>query len=333
MRTTADPRNDLRRRAAAARAIPLTTVLTYRGATRDPSDRSKWRTERGPVSITGSKFMNWTLARGGGGAIDLVMQLAQLEFLPALEWLEHPLGTTLVAAPIIARASSSSSGADHCSSFSRDTSSSVTLGDSSSSSPDDSSRRASSGLLRSSRTLRLPPRDDRHLDRVRQYLLGERGLPARLIDPLIEAGKIFADGRSNAVFPLVAGKLERAVGAELRGTGPGVWRGLAPGTDKDAGYFWIGRVGSRQIVICESAIDALSCHALFPERICVSTAGVRSNPRWLSGLLSRGYEISCGYDADAAGDEQASAMRELHPSVLRLRPSSHDWNDVLRNSR
>jgi hypothetical protein len=77
--------SDIPRRAAVARAIPLTTVLTYRGATRDPSDRAKWHTERGPVSVTGSKFTNWTLAWGGGGAIDLVMHFAQLEFRPALE--------------------------------------------------------------------------------------------------------------------------------------------------------------------------------------------------------------------------------------------------------
>jgi hypothetical protein len=310
--------SDIPRRAAAVREIPLETVLASRGATRDPSDRAKWHTERGPVSITGEKFINWTLERGGGGAIDLVMQLAQLEFLPALKWLEHHLGTTIpTPAPLptptpLATPSPASSVAEV---------------------PSPSRVRASSHspLAASSRPLLLPPRDDRKLSQVRQYLLRERGLPSSLVDPQIETGKIYADARSNAVFLLVAGKSERPVGAELRGTGPRVWRGLAAGTNKDAGYFWIGRVGSRELVICESAIDALSCHVLFPERICLSTAGVRSNPRWLSGLLSQGHEISCGYDADGAGDEQAAAMISLHPRVSRLRPPSHDWNDVLRS--
>ena len=36
---------------------------------------------------------------------------------------------------------------------------------------------------------------------------------------------------------MLAGKPTRAIGAELRGTGNRVWRGLAPGTRKDAGYF------------------------------------------------------------------------------------------------
>jgi hypothetical protein len=53
----------------------------------------------------------------------------------------------------------------------------------------------------------------------------------------------------------------------------------------------------------------------------------------LSGLLSRGYEVCCGYDADAAGDEHTSAMREPYPSMTRLRPLLHDWNDVLGNAR
>jgi hypothetical protein len=307
--------DDMRRRAAAAREIPLTTVLAYRGATRDAADRSKWHTERGLVSLTGAKFMNWTLARGGGGAIDLVMQLARLEYRPALEWLEHHLGT-------------STSRSDPASSGSGGNLSSLSLGDAH---RGNSAGSDSAGSLCSTRTLRLPPRDDRPLHRVRRYLLVERGLPDQLIDSQIEAGKIYADYRGNAVFVMVAGKPERAVGAELRGTGRRVWHGLATGTDKEAGYFWAGRPGSSGIVICESAIDALSCHALFPEWICLSTAGVRSNPRWLIKLLSRGYEIWCGYDSDAAGDQQASSMRKLYPSVTRLRPSSKDWNDVLRN--
>jgi hypothetical protein len=44
-------------------------------------------------------------------------------------------------------------------------------------------------------------------------------------------------GRSNAVFLLVSGRAEHPVGAELRGSGPRIWRGLAPGTKKEAGYF------------------------------------------------------------------------------------------------
>ena len=150
-----------------------------------------------------------------------------------------------------------------------------------------------------------------------------------LLAPLVESGKLYADSRGNAVFLLVAGKANRPVGAELRGSGPRVWRGMAAGSRKDSGYFWIGAPASRSIVLCESAIDAISCCAIDPDRICISTSGARANPRWLKGLIARGYEIHCGFDADEPGDNAASQMVALHPTVQRLRPPAHDWNDVL----
>jgi hypothetical protein len=150
-----------------------------------------------------------------------------------------------------------------------------------------------------------------------------------VLDSLIVSGKLYADTRSNAVFLMVAGRAEHPIGAELRGTGQQIWRGLAPGTNEDAGYFWVGRQGSRRIVLCESAIDAISCAVLFPDRICLSTSGVRSNPAWLSGFIGRGYEIHCGIDADEPGDRMASELSTCRPAVRRLRSWAHDWNDVL----
>jgi hypothetical protein len=88
--------------------------------------------------------------------------------------------------------------------------------------------------------------------------------------------------------------------------GPRIWRGMAPGTRKDLGYFWIGPRGSQEIVLCESAIDAISCFQMHPDRICISTSGVRANPPWLPGLIARGYRIFCGFDADEPGDAAAA---------------------------
>ena len=162
------------------------------------------------------------------------------------------------------------------------------------------------------------------LRRVRAYLTGRRHLPGPLLEPLVESGKLYADNRGNAVFLLVAGKANRPVGAELRGTGNRVWRGMAPGTHKDSGYFWVGARGCGKIVLCESAIDSISCFKIQPNRICISTSGARSNPRWLRGLLGRGYEIHRGFDADGPGDAAAREMIALHPAIQRLRPPAHD---------
>lgn len=290
-----------RRRADVAREVPLETVLLWRGAVRDPRDRSKWHTEQGPLSIRGPKFMNWWSERGGGGAIDLVMHLAGVDFRGAVTWLEQQLA----AGPVIAAEATPVTSAPTCQS----------VGES------------RQGLLR------LPVPDERQVGRVLRYLTQRRRLDAGLLEALQVAGKFYADQRGNAVFLLVAGHQQRPVGAELRGTGPRVWRGLAPGTRKDEGFFWIGTRAARDIVLCESAIDAISCFQLDPRRICLSTAGVRANPRWLPGLLARGYRVHCGFDTDEAGEEAATRMITLHQRVQRLRPPAHDWNDALTSQQ
>ena len=63
--------------------------------------------------------------------------------------------------------------------------------------------------------------------------------------------------------------------------------------------------------------------------ICISTAGVRPDAPWLHPLLARGYEIYCGFDTDEPGEAASRQMITRHPSIQRLRPSEHDWNDVL----
>ena len=274
--------------------MPLEAVLLVRGAARDRHDRSKWHTEQGPLSMTGTKFINWSCHRGGGGAIDLVMHLAEVDYGKAVTWLEQHFALGPVAAP-------------------------------------PPPLPPATHLLLPEGTARCGCRcpDDPQRSRVLRYLTERRHLASALLEPLLESGRLYADQRGNAVFLLVAGKANRPVGAELRGTGPRVWRGMAPGTRKDLGYFWTGARGAKEIVLCESAIDAISCFQLHPERICISTSGVRANPPWLAGLIARGYHIHCGFDTDQPGDAAAHQMITLHPTVRRLRPPAHDWNDAL----
>jgi hypothetical protein len=234
--------------AQRLRAVPLERVLPLCGGQPDRHDRHKWHTPAGTLSVTGAKFMNWTLGAGGGGAIDLVMQLQHLDFKGALDWLAgHFPG--------------------------------------------------------------IPPPQ----------------APA----PLIQSGTLYADARANAVF-LWHTEQNLPVGAELRGTTQRAWHGLAPGSQKDLGCFAIPLEPRPTVVLCESAIDAISCFALHPAVRCLSTAGARPNPQWLGPLLDQGCQVYCGFDADPTGDAMAQAMVCLHPAVQRLRPSRHDWNDVLR---
>lgn len=288
-------RRDLRLRADWVRTVPLETVLRLYGAVRDRRDRSKWDTEQGPLSVTGSQFINWRQGLGGGGAIDLVMHLGGLDFRGAVEWLERYTADGSIAAQ------------DHA--------------------PPSPAARPAVSLRHD--LPRLPQRDDRLLGRMRQYLTESRYLSSALLEVLHQSGRLYADARGNAVFVMMRGKPNQPVGAELRGTGPRVWRGMAPGSRKDLGYFWVGDSSTRVLVLCESAIDAISCYQMRGSCICISTSGVRANPGWLHGLISRGYVIHCGFDTDVAGEQAAAYMMALHPMVQRLRPPAHDWNDAL----
>jgi uncharacterized protein DUF3991/Toprim domain-containing protein len=179
------------------------------------------------------------------------------------------------------------------------------------------------------RSLVLPVAMVENWSRVQRYLTNERKLPAPLLQPLVRSGTLYADAKANAVFVLRDAQAT-PVGAELRGTIPAsAWRGMAPGSRKDRGFFSVHSLPAQAIVLCESAIDALSCHALHPAYRCLSTSGARPDPAWLLTLLAQGQPIFCGFDADPAGDAMAQRMSQLHPTVRRLRPAAKDWNDLL----
>jgi Protein of unknown function (DUF3991)/Toprim-like len=280
--------------AIRLRALPLEQVLPLCGGQPDRDDRRKWHTPAGTLSVSGAKFMNWTLGAGGGGAIDLVIHLRHLDFKSAVDWLaghfpQIPPPQAVASPPFFA-----------------------TL------------RRAQPASA-----LRLPSPDPSQLARMRDYLVAQRCLPSGLVGSLIDSGSLYADTRANAVF-LLRDQRHLPVGAELRGTTGAPWHGLAPGSRKDLGCFAIPFEHRSAVVLCESAIDAISCFALHPEYRCLSTAGARPNSHWLPALLAQGCQVHCGFDADPTGDLMAQAMLALYPRIRRLRPSQQDWNDVLK---
>jgi len=179
------------------------------------------------------------------------------------------------------------------------------------------------------RRLVLPVRAADALPAVIRYLSLQRRLPPQQIQSLIDSGDLYADRKHNAVF-LLRNERNAPVGAEMRGTGGEPWRGLAPGSRKDNGYFAVGPPAPQAIVLCESAIDAISCRTLYPERLCISTSGARDNPAWLPSLLARGLPAYCGFDDDSTGERMAQSMLARYPAAQRLRPPCHDWNDALR---
>ncbi len=273
----------MRERANRVRSIPLCSVLLAAGAEQDREDKARWHTHQGVISVTGMKFMNWNLATGGGGAIDLIIHLYDLDFKGAVAWLRSRFPRCECASPPP-----------------------VAL------KPD----------------LRLPVPEPGRLSSVARYLIDERRISPHRIKRLIQSGDLYADHHANAVFILRAAD-NTPVGAELRGSGPRPWRGMAPGSRKNLGHFSIRDAESHGIILCESAIDALSCLAIHTDHWCISTAGARPAPAWLPAIISHGQPVYCGFDADKAGDDMAEAMIERYPTIKRLRPPIHDWNDML----
>jgi hypothetical protein len=291
--------------AARVRDLPLERVLPLCGGRPDHRDHRQWHTSAGTLSVTGAKFMNWTLGAGGGGAIDLVIHLRHLDFKSAVDWLASHFSAALPPEP-------------------------REIGPTARAAPAPTTiSRGEPGAPPAASELRLPQPVPSQLARVRDYLITVRHLPARLVATLIDSGTLYADARANAVF-LLRDEHHLPVGAELRGTTGTPWHGLAPGSRKDLGCFAIPVEPRPVVVLCESAIDALSCFVFHPAYRCLSTAGARPEPRWLRPLLEQGCQVYCGFDADPTGDAMAEAMIALHPRVQRLRPTRHDWNDVLK---
>lgn len=288
----------INKRADSVRSIPLEEVLTRTGSHRHPWDKAKWRTSQGVVSISGEKFINWTAGVGGGGAIDLVIHLMGYDFKTAVNWLWRNF---------------SPPGAD----VSNHQEMGMDMGD--------------------LRTLKLPQRDESKLPHLLQYLTHQRCLPKATVNYLIRRGILYADDKGNAVF-LLLGKEKRVVGAEIRGTRgtndyPKKWHGMAVGSRKDLGCFYLRGKRANKVVLCESAIDAISYFVLHSDCMVVSTAGANPKPPWLSTLIAKGFDIFCAFDADRTGDTMAYKMITLYPVVKRLRPERHDWNEVLQEMK
>lgn len=271
----------------ALRHIPLEQILLALSAKKDSRDRAKWHTSKGVISVTGCKFFNWSQNKGGGGAIDLAMHLADLDFRQTLLWLQSNCSLQYNTSPL--------------------------------------------------RSLKDPPqqrfvppgKNDVNMARVMRYLHDQRCIPTNMIHLLARSGRLYADNRQNAVF-LLLGKEKQTVGAELVGTGNAFrWRGMAPGSKKNLGYFSISTGQPDHVVLCESAVDAMSYCTLHLDCLAISTAGVTTSPGWLKEVTKLGLDVLCGFDADDAGNSMAGMMIKKHPFIQRKRPPQKDWNKTL----
>ena len=123
--------------------------------------------------------------------------------------------------------------------------------------------------------------------------------------------------------------------AHCRGSGEITYRGDVAGSDKSYGFSYRGT--DNQLFVFEAAIDLLSFIQLFPKdwkkRSYLSLGGISSVA--LMTFLSERPQITSVFlclDNDQAGNEACEKLAgEISEgySVIRLKPSRKDWNEIL----
>jgi len=180
------------------------------------------------------------------------------------------------------------------------------------------------------------------------YLEHQRCVPAAVLLSPRFAGRMRIDSLGNTVFPHfdAAG----LCGYEIKNRG---FTGFAAGGQKGL-WFSHAQPDDRRLVLAESALDALSYAALFPDtedQTRYASLGGKASSRQMALVdatvvkLPAGAEIVAAFDADDAGRKLVEVIREAVASVARRTGRSdlifkaqlpakegEDWNMVLQNA-
>ena len=181
---------------------------------------------------------------------------------------------------------------------------------------------------------RLPEKNEKN-EIVIKYLTEIRRLEKNLVEEWIAGGNIYEERKHhNVVF---VGRDADGIPryAHCRGTGEIKYRGDVAGSDKFYGFCHRG--ADNQLFVFEASIDLLSFIQLFPKdwkkRSYLSLGGVSSVA--LMTFLSERPQITSVFlclDNDQAGNEACEKLAgEISEgySVIRLKPSKKDWNEIL----
>ena len=181
---------------------------------------------------------------------------------------------------------------------------------------------------------RLPEKEENN-DRIIRYLTENRGIEKNLVEKWISSGDIYEEKKHhNVVF---VGRDADGIPryAHCRGTGETKYRGDVAESDKSYGFCHRGT--DNQLFVFEAAIDLLSFIQLFPKdwkkRSYLSLGGISSAA--LMAFLSERPQITSVFlclDNDHAGNEASEKLAIEIPdgySVIRLKPSRKDWNEIL----
>ena len=181
---------------------------------------------------------------------------------------------------------------------------------------------------------RLPEKEENN-EKIIRYLTENRGIEKNMVEEWIGSGDIYEEKKHhNVVF---VGRDADGIPryAHCRGTGETKYRGDVAESDKSYGFCHRGT--DNQLFVFEAAIDLLSFIQLFPKdwkkRSYLSLGGISSAA--LMAFLSERPQITSVFlclDNDHAGNEASEKLAIEIPdgySVIRLKPSRKDWNEIL----
>lgn len=176
------------------------------------------------------------------------------------------------------------------------------------------------------RIMDLPLSSSPPFTRVYAYLIKSRGISAKTVQRIIDAGLVYQDAEhGNAVFV----SRERDY-CEIRGT-------LTYGKPfhgckkaKSDNYWSFGRPAGKRptAYICEAAIDAMSLYEILRARgpvnaVFCSIGGV-GNQKTIDRIAAK-YAAILAVDNDDAG----AKCRNRNPEIPFILPTSKDWNQDL----
>ena len=185
-----------------------------------------------------------------------------------------------------------------------------------------------------SKDFRLPEKNEDN-EKIMKYLTKKREIEKTLVEDWIDRGDIYEEKKHHNV--IFVGRDADGIPryAHCRGTGEIKYRGDVAGSDKSFGFCHRGT--DNQLFVFEAAIDLLSFIQLFPKdwkkRSYLSLGGVSSVA--LMSFLSERPQITSVFlclDNDQAGNEACEKLAgEISEgySVIRLKPSKKDWNEIL----
>ena len=185
-----------------------------------------------------------------------------------------------------------------------------------------------------SQDFRLPEKNEDN-EKIRKYLTEKREIEKKLVEDWIDRGDIYEEKKHHNV--IFVGRDADGIPryAHCRGTGEIKYRGDVTGSDKSYGFSYRGT--DNQLFVFEAAIDLLSFIQLFSKdwkkRSYLSLGGVSSVA--LMTFLSERPQITSIFlclDNDQAGNEACEKLAgEISEgySVIRLKPSRKDWNEIL----